>query len=422
MREAGQRAEARGTHGVGSLVPLDTYRSGMLARLAPLEPIELALLEAHGCVLAEDVLAPASIPRFDNSAMDGYAVIASNVEPGVPLEVVGESAAGSPADVEVAPGRAVRIMTGAPLPTGADAVVPVEDADEDGGKVVPRVVPELGAHIRRAGEDVRAGDVVAATGTRLHGGVLGMLASVGRDRAQVHPRPRVVVLSTGDELVEPGASLGPGQLYDSNSFMLTALTREAGATCYRMPIVPDDKAQLSEAFEGALSQADALVTSGGVSAGRYDLVKEVLADLGDVAFTRVAMKPGMPQAFGFIQRDQGHAVPCFGLPGNPVSAYVSFEVFVRPAIRRLQGRADLNRPRVAAVLDEAVDTPREKVTFLRVVLDRSEEGWRARTTGAQGSGLLHSVVAAHGLAEIPAGRDRVEAGERVLVHLLVDAS
>jgi molybdopterin molybdotransferase len=404
------------------LVPLEQHRTGVLSRLEPLEPIDLALLEAHGCVLAEDVLAPASIPRFDNSAMDGYAVRAADAGPGAPLEVVDESAAGSPANVEVQPGTAVRIMTGAPVPGGADAIVPVEQAEERDGRVVLRVEPHPGEHIRRAGEDVRGGDVVLSTGATLNGAALGMLASVGRDRVRVHPRLRVVVLSTGDELVDPGEQLGPGQLHDSNSYMLTALAREAGARCYRQPIVPDDKAQLEEALEGALAQADVLVTSGGVSAGRYDLVKEVLAALGDVAFSRVAMKPGMPQAFGFAHRDPDPPVPCFGLPGNPVSAFVSWEVFVRPALRRLQGRTDLNRPRVTAVLDEPVDTPPHKVTFVRVVLRQAADAWHATSTGPQGSGLLHSVVAAHGLAEVPADRTRVEAGERVLVHLLVDAS
>lgn len=402
------------------LAPLDSYRSHVLARIAPLEPLELALLEAHGCVLAEDVAARASIPRFDNSAMDGYAVAAAAVEPGTPLEVLGEAAAGAPADAEVTPGGAVRIMTGAPIPAGADAVVPVEEAEEEHGKVTLRVAPAPGDHVRRAGEDVREGDSVLGAGTRLQAAELGMLASLGHNRAVVHPKPRLVVLSTGDELVDPGGPLGPGQLYDSNSFMLTALAREAGAACYRQPIVPDDREQLQEAFEGALPRADVLVTSGGVSAGRYDLVKEVLAELGDVEFTRVAMKPGMPQAFGFLASGAADPVPCFGLPGNPVSAYVSFEVFVRPAIRRMQGRSDLNRPRIAAIADEAFDAPPGKVTFLRVMLERGDGAWHARTTGAQGSGLLHSVVNAHGLAEIPAERTRVERGEQVLVHLLVD--
>lgn len=243
---------------------------------------------------------------------------------------------------------------------------------------------------------------------------MGMLAAVGRSQVLVHPRPRVAVLSTGDELAEPGVALRPGQIRDVNSFMLTAMAREAGATAVRSPIVRDDRRALAEAIEGALSHADLLVTSGGVSAGRYDFVKQVLSQLGDVAFRKVGMQPGMPQAFGFIS-----GVPCFGLPGNPVSAFVSFEVFVRPALRRLQGRTDLNRPRVSAVLDEPLSSAPHRVAFLRVKLRRSDGVWHARPTGPQGSSLLHSAVDADGLAEVPANRTDVPAGETVVVHLLV---
>jgi molybdopterin molybdotransferase len=405
-----------------ALVPLETYRTDVLGRVTALEEIEVALLEALGCVLAEDVVAAEDIPRFANSGMDGYAVAAGSVHAGESLEVVDESAAGAPASKDAGPGRAVRIMTGAQLPAGADAIVPVEEAEERDGRVVLHAEPVYGTHVRPSGEDVRAGALVLSRGRRLGPADLGMLASIGRSSVLVHPRPRVVVLSTGDELVEPGHALGPGQLYDSNSYTLVAMAREAGASAFRQPIVRDDRQGLHEAFEGAMVHADLLVTSGGVSAGRYDLVKEVLANLGDVAFSRVAMRPGMPQAFGFVGRDPDRAIPCFGLPGNPVSAFVSFEVFVRPAIRRLQGRSDLNRPRVTAVLSERVETPADKVTFVRVRLERRGEDWQAHPTGPQGSGLLHSVVEAHGLAEVPSGHTVVDAGHPVLVHLLVDAT
>lgn len=398
------------------LIELNGYRQSILSRIGPLEPIALGLLEAHGCVLAEDVTAATDVPPFTNSAMDGYAVRTQDTYAGAELEIVGEAAAGSEQQgFPIGAGEAVRIMTGAPLPPGADAIVPVEETDEYEHLVRLRVAAQHGKHIRPAGEDVTIGEVVLTAGRRLGAADVGMLAAVGRTHALVHPRPRVVVLATGDELLEPGQPARPGAIRDANSYALTALSRENGATAFRMPIVPDDPRQLQEAFEGALTQADLLVTTGGVSAGRYDYVKGVLAQLGDVRFSKVGMQPGMPQAFGFLG-----TVPCFGLPGNPVSAYVSFEVFVRPTLRRMQGRTDLNRPRVTAVLDDEMHSPMEKVSFLRVKLHREEGVWHARSTGLQGSGILRSVVEADGLAEIPVDRTSLFPGERVVVHLLVD--
>ena len=401
------------------LTSLEDYRRDVLVRISALEPIELGLLEAHGCVLAEDVVADADVPAFVNSAMDGYAVASAGLDPDQPLPLAGEVAAGRPFEEMLPPGAAVRIMTGAPLPEGADAVVPVEQADESDGEVRLHVTPRAGDHVRPAGGDVQAGTTALTAGRRLQAADIGMLAAVGRSRVLAHPRPRVAVIATGDELVEPGTALGPGQIHDANSFTLTAMAREAGAAATRSQIVGDDRRQLSEAFEGALTNADLLLTSGGVSAGRYDYVKEVLAQVGDVAFHKVGMQPGMPQAFGFVGGEGSPRIPCFGLPGNPVSAFVSFEVLVRPALRRMQGRADLNRPRVTAVLEERVTSPPHKVSFLRVRLRRDGAHWLARLTGPQGSGLLHSAVAADGLAEVPVDRTELEAGEPVVVHLLV---
>jgi molybdopterin molybdotransferase len=410
MEDLEQRAEEP-----PELVELNRYRQTLLSRIGPLEPIALGLLEAHGCVLAEDVVAETDIPPFANSAMDGFAVRASDTYPGVELDLVGEVAAGSEPAHPLGAGEAFRIMTGAPLPDGADAIVPVEAVEENGTRVRLQESGRRGRHVRPAGQDVQAGEKVLQAGRRLGAADVGMLAAVGHTHVLVHPRPRVVVLSTGDELQEPGQPLRPGAIRDANSYALTALARESGATAFRMPIVPDDRRQLQEAFEGALTQADLLVTSGGVSAGRYDYVKQVLAQLGDVRFSRVGMQPGMPQAFGFLG-----TVPCFGLPGNPVSAYVSFEVFVRPALRRMQGRTDLNRPRVTAVLEDEIESPSNKVSFLRVKLRRAEGTWHAQTTGPQSSGILRSVVEADGLAEVPGNRTSLFPGERVVVHLLVD--
>ena len=400
------------------LAPLDGYRRELLSRITPIEPITVGLLEAHGNVLAEDVAAEADIPPFANSSMDGYAVRSSDAYEGAELALIGELPAGADGgDLQVNYGEAVRIMTGAPIPSGADVVVPVERADENGVRVRLHSVGRRGEHVRPAGEDVRAGEVVLTAGRRLGAADIGMLSAIGRVRVLVHPQPRVVVISSGSELLEPGSPSRPGAIRDANSFALTALARECGAAATRLPVVPDDRNALLEAFEGALTQADLLVTTGGVSAGRYDYVKDVLAELGDVRFTKVGMQPGMPQAFGFLGD-----VPCFGLPGNPVSAYVSFEVFVRPALRRMQGRTDLNRPRVTAILEDEVQSPPNRVSFLRVRLHRDGGVWHARTTGAQGSNILRSVVEADGLAEVPADRTGVYAGERVVVHLLVDTA
>jgi len=421
--EATRGDGAHHSHGdPAELVSLGDYRRDVLARVGALDPIELRLLEAHGSVLAEDIVAPAPVPGFANSAMDGFAVRAGDTGAGEVLQVIGEVAAGAGDPPEVGRGQAVAIMTGAPVPPGADAVVPVEDTVETDGWVRLRARAQPAAHIRAAGEDVTKGETVLKAGRRLRSADIGMLAAVGRALVLVHPRPRVAVISTGDELVEPGVPLEPGQIRDTNSYTLTALARETGATAFRQAIVPDNRRALTEAFEGALSHADMLVTSGGVSAGRYDLVKKVLAELGDVAFAKVGIRPGMPQAFGFLAgtAQSRQSVPCFGLPGNPVSAYVSFEVFVRPALRRMQGRPDLNRPRVQAVMEVEVASPPHKVEFVRVRLQHTSAGWRARPTGEQGSGILRSVVDADGLAEVPADITRVAAGETVVVHLLTD--
>ncbi len=397
------------------LVPLEVQRQEVLERITALEPLELSLLEAHGCVLAEDVVAREDVPGFANSAMDGYAVRADGAGDGGELKVVGEVAAGTSSDRTVEPGEAMGIMTGAPVPPGADAIIPIEQVTERGDRIVVESAPQVGAHIRPAGESVRAGETVLHAGRMLGAADVGMLAACGTAFVRVHPRPRVAVISTGNELVEPGRPLGPGQIRDSNSYTLVAAAREAGAMSFRQMFVRDDRRALAEAFEGALATSDMLVVSGGVSAGRYDFVKKVLAEMGDVAFRKVAIKPGMPQAFGFVQD-----VPCFGLPGNPVSAFVSFEIFVRPAIRRLQGRKDLNRPRVSARVDEPMRSSAHRVEFVRVRLRRGEDGWRAVSTGEQGSGILRSAVEADGLAEIGVGRDHVAADETVVVHLLAD--
>jgi molybdopterin molybdotransferase len=392
------------------------HLASVLAVVQPLPPLELGLMDAHGCVLAEDVIAPAPLPGFDNSAMDGYAVrVEDLVDVPVVLPVVGDVAAGPASPLRVQPGLCVRIMTGAMMPAGANAVVPVEWTD--GGVAQVRIDrrPDVGAFVRRAGEDVTAGTVVLPSGTHLGAAQIGLAAAVGRSRLTVRPRPRVVVVSTGSELVEPGEPLGPGQIQDSNSPALTAAAVEAGAIAYRVGIVPDDPRRLADTLEDQLVRADILVTSGGVSVGAYDVVKEVLSRLGTVSFDKVAMQPGMPQGFGTIGPDR---TPVFGLPGNPVSALVSFETFVRPALRTMLGALPIERPRVQALTDVALDSPPGKRSFLRVALEVRDGAYRVRPVSGTGSHLLAGMARANALAVVPEDVERVEAGSPVEVLVL----
>lgn len=399
---------------------VDQHRSDVLAGVEPLAPLEMQLLDAQSCTLESDVPTPWDLPPFDNSSMDGYAVRLADVASAtaatpVVLPVVGDIAAGSSAAVALSPGQTARIMTGAPFPAGADAVVPVEWTD--GGVAQVRIdrAPKAGQYVRRRGEDSPQGAVVLTSGTRLGPAQLGLLGAVGLDRVLVRPRPRVVVLSTGNELVEPGATLGPGRIPDSNSFMLAAAARESGAQSYRVGFVSDDPRILMDTLEDQLIRADLVVTTGGVSVGAYDVVKEALGRLGTVTFDKVAMQPGMPQGHGFIGPDR---TPIFTLPGNPVSAYVSFEVFVRPVLRRMLGVEPVDRPTVRAVLTSAVESPEGKRQYLRAHLDVEDGRYVARPVGGPGSHLLVGLAQANAFVVVPEEVTHVAAGEAVTVMVL----
>jgi len=395
---------------------VDEHLAEVLQVVQPLAPLEVGLLDAHGCTLAEDVVAAMPLPGFDNSAMDGYAVRAADVtQAPTVLHVVGDVPAGPASPLRVQQGLCVRIMTGAMLPPGADTVVPVEHTDGGIAQVRIDQVPRPGQHVRRAGEDVQAGETVLANGSVLGAAQIGLAAAVGRARLFVRPKPRVVVLATGDELVEPGRPLLPGQIYDSNSVALTAACTEAGAQAYRVGIVQDDGRRLLDTLEDQLVRADLLVTSGGVSVGAYDVVKEVLSRLGTVGFHKVAMQPGMPQGFGVIGPDR---TPVFGLPGNPVSALVSFEVFVRPALRRMLGAAQVHRPVVSAVAAETLRSPVGKRSYLRVRLEVRDGAYVVTPVSGPGSHLVAGLARANALAVLPEAVDEVAAGSPVQVMVL----
>jgi molybdopterin molybdotransferase len=399
------------------LVPVDEARERVLSKIKPLQPLELPLTEAYGCVLAADVVAQQDLPAFASSAMDGFAVRSSEVlgataASPVELRVVGKALIGRRPEGTVGGGEAMQIATGAPIPAGADTVVPIESCEPAGTRVRILAGTPEGRHIRPAGEDVKAGEALVPGGRRLQGPELGLLATAGVSHPLVRPRPRVVVLSTGDELIPPSQTPEFGQIRDANAYTLFAALRDAGAVPMLAGIIRDDVDALKEAVLSHLVQADAFVSSGGVSVGERDVVKAAFFRRGELDFFRVAMQPGMPQGFGLIE-----GKPYFGLPGNPVSAFVSFEVFIRPAIMKMMGRRNLFRPEVTARLEEEVSGPRGKTQFARVKVRRTRDGWLATPTGPRGSNLISTIARANGLAIVPAGEETAAAGTEVRVLL-----
>jgi len=417
------------------LISVGEARERILAHVATLPPEDAPLLQALNRVLAQHIDAPFNVPPMANSAMDGYAVRwddirqAGSTTPAY-LPVVGQVTAGHPASAPLLPGQAMRIMTGAPVPDGCDTVVQFEETDELDRRARGASSADLteigilspmsrGANVREAGGDVLAGTRIFAAGTLLRAAHLGVLASIGLGSVRVIRRPVVAIMATGDELREPGEPLGPGQIYNSNSFAIAAQVMATGALPLVLPIARDTIADLTAKIEDGL-RADLFITSAGVSTGEYDLVKDVLGRQGTMDFWRVRMRPGKPLAFGLLRRADGTVVPHLGLPGNPVSSMVAFDQFARPAIYAMAGRPAPSHPEVTATLEEAIAPGDGRRAFARAVLSRGADGFRVRLTGPQGSNLLTSMAAANCLLVVPEEQDAhgVPAGSQVTVQVL----
>jgi molybdopterin molybdotransferase len=414
------------------MISVEEALERILSYVSLLPAEQKPILDALGQVAAEDIVSPMDIPPLDNTAMDGYAVRAADTAGAsesapVTLRVIGELAAGYLFDGEVTSGAAVRIMTGAPVPRGADAIVPFEETDEPSGRsfgsfaksrdhVGVLKAAEAGANVRRAAEDVHRGQAIVPRGTVLHPAQIGVLASLGQAKVLVHRRPVVAILSTGDEVKDPGQALAPGQIYDSNAYSVAAMVQEAGGIPRRLGIARDTVEALTAKLREGLD-ADMLVTSAGVSRGDYDVVKDVLAKEGEVDFWTVRMRPGKPLAFGAFSSG-GRRVPHIGLPGNPVSSMVSFELFGRPAIYKMLGRDDWQRRRVRAIAEERIENNDERRVYARAILTRRHGQFYAALTGPQGSGMLTSMAAANALAVVPEDVPGIAAGEEVECILL----
>ncbi|WOP17366.1 gephyrin-like molybdotransferase Glp [Raineyella sp. LH-20] len=408
---------------VDGLRPVAEHRDYLLSMVRELPAFGQTLLDAAGLSLCEEIVADLDLPRFDNSAMDGYAVRAedlagaSRAHP-VVLPVSRSITAGDPAGDEIEPGTVVKIMTGAPVPPGADAVVPYEHTDRGSQAATFLHAPEVGANIRHVGEDIAVGDHIASIGDQLGPRQIGMLAGIGIDQVLVRPRPRVVVISTGSELVQPGFELAEGQIYDSNSFMLAALARREGAQVFRVGIVSDDPDVVAQSISDQLVRADLILTTGGVSEGDRDVVKAVMPGLGPTDFCRTAMQPGKPQGFALIGDDR---TPVIMLPGNPVSAFVSFEVFVRPVLRKMMGVQPLVRPTTHALTRTIIRSPKNKTQFQRGLVTSTPDGRRHVTPmGGGGSHKLGDLARANALVVIPEGVEVVDAGHPVEIWMIDD--
>jgi molybdopterin molybdotransferase len=398
------------------MVPIDEAQRIIAAHAAPLASEQIESLYADGRVLAEDVFAPGPLPDVPKAAVDGYALIAADGL--AERRVLGELTAGgaeAPHETPLQPGTAVRIMTGAPLPPGADAVIMVEQTEERDGMVRINHAVARGDSVHRVGQDISQSELVLARGTPLGAAEIGLLATIGRVRVAVYRRPVVAVLATGDEVYEPEAPLSVGGIRDSNRYALMAAAREAGCETISLGIARDDAEVQRAAILNGLERADVLLTSGGVSMGTRDLIKPLLAELGTLHFGRIAFKPGKPTTFATIDRVGANHSPLlvFGLPGYPVSSLVSFEVFVRPALRRLQGDARPDRARVCVVLRDRIAAPPDRPEYQRAIVSWDDGRLVARSTGAQGSSRLLSLRGANALLLVPGNGKTYQAGEQL---------
>ena len=405
----------------------------ILGYVYPLEQEEAPILDCLGRVLAEDVTAGFNIPPLDNTAMDGYAVRWKDIhdvgpDSPVTLRVIEELPAGRIAQKEITRGTATRIMTGAPLPKGTDTIVPFEDTDEEeqkkaggrGGVEQIKVlkVVDKGVNIRRAAEDVTEGDLILKAGTSIRPAEVGVLASLGKAKAKVFRKPVISVLATGDELLEVGDPLEPGKIYNSNNFSVASLILKYGGVAKVLGIARDNLASLKAKIAEGMD-ADMVITSAGVSKGDYDIVKDVLAEQGEISFWMVKMKPARPLAFGVLKSEDGkRRVPHLGLPGNPVSSMIAFEQFGRPALRKMQGHKNLIKPTVQAIMEDTVVNTDARRVFARAVVTRRNGRYYAKTTGPQGSGILTSMSLANGLAIVPEDVAEVGPGDEVTVQML----
>ena len=409
---------------------MEEARDKVLALTPVLEAEDVPLLEAQGQVLAEDAVATFDIPPLDNSAMDGYAVRHADIEGATPqrsklLRVTGYVAAGQIPRTTVSEGTAVRIMTGAPIPPGADTVVPFEETDEVERSAAGRPIDEVmvrkgvprGEFVRRAAEDVAKGDATLVKGAVLRASEIGVLASLGYGSVKVVRRPVIAVLATGDELLEPGQEPEAGKIYNSNSYSIAALVKRYGGVPHVLGIARDNMNSMGEALERGL-EADMLMTSAGVSKGDYDMVKDVLAEHGEIAFWSVRMRPAKPLAFGTLRGPGGRKVPHLGLPGNPASAMVAFEQLGRPAVLKMMGRTNLEKPAVEAVLEDPIINYDGRRVYARAIVRKINQTYYARLTGPQGSNILTSMARANGLAICPEDLEVMEKGRVVQVQML----